>query len=47
MPESDDDYLQAQAKHDYEGQNKPETSPKIQKGKALEIQVIYPTPSQD
>jgi len=44
-PEPDDGYLQAQAQTEYEEQDEPETPPKIQKRKALETQVIYPTPS--
>jgi len=45
MPEPDDAYLQAQAETKYEEQDEPETPPKIQKGKAPEIQVIHSTPS--
>jgi len=44
-PDPDDHYLQAQAQQEYEEQDDPVTSPQIQKGKAPEIQVIYPTPS--
>jgi len=44
-PDPDDQYLQEQAQQEYEEQDDPVTPPQIQKGKALEIQVIYPTPS--
>jgi len=43
--EPDDAYLQAQSETEYKEQDEPETPPKIQKGKALEIQVIHPAPS--
>jgi len=44
-PDPDDQYLQEQAQQQYEEQKDPVTPPHIQKGKALEIQVIHPTPS--
>jgi len=44
-PDPDDQYLQEQVQAEYEEQDDPVTPPQIQKGKALEIQVIYPTPS--
>ena len=43
--EHDYAYLQAQAETEYKEQDEPEALPKIQKGKALQIQVIHPTPS--
>jgi len=45
-PDPYDQYLQEQAQQEYEEQDDPVTPLQIQKGKVLEIQVIYPTPSQ-
>jgi len=44
-PDPDDQYLQEQAQQEYEEEDDPVTPPQIQKGKALEIQVIHPTRS--
>ena len=44
-PELDDQSLQESAPHDYKEQEDPETPPQIEKGKAPDIQVTYPTPS--
>jgi len=44
-PDPDDQYPQEQAQQEYKQQDEPETPPKIQKGKALKIQVIHPTTS--
>jgi len=45
LPDPYDQYPQEQAQQEYEEQNDPVTPLQIQKGKAPEIQVIYPTPS--